>query len=447
MYFELVPRPDKKSSTMKKLLLLSIVTLLTFSNSINSQNLYFPPISTTETWEATDPESLGWCPDRINNLYTFLEQENTKGFIILKDGKIVLERYFGTFTDQSLWYWASAGKTITSFLVGKAQEENLLNINDRTSIYLGAGWTNCTIPQENNITVRNQLTMTSGLDDGVVDNHCTLPSCLDYLADAGTRWAYHNAPYTLLDDVLQSATTQNLNTYTQLKLKNPTGMTGGWATSDYDNVFYSNVRSMARFGLLIQGNGAWNGNQLINTTYFNEMVNTSQNLNKSYGYLWWLNGKPSFMVPTSQIVFPGSYAPDAPNDMFAGIGKNGQIVSIAPTRGLVVIRMGDAPDSSEVPFILCNQIWQKINELDCNLGVNNQEQSKISIVPNPAINSIYISNLRDENYLVEIFNMIGNSVLKASNQNTIDISKLNSGVYFVSIRQGHQTQIQKLIKK
>jgi hypothetical protein len=66
---------------------------------------------------------------------------------------------------------------------------------------------------------------------------------------------------------------------------------------------------MARFGLLIQGNGAWNGTQLINSTYFNEMVNTSQNLNKSYGYLWWLNGKPSFMVPTSQIVFLGSYAP------------------------------------------------------------------------------------------------------------------------------------------
>ncbi|MEZ5069123.1 MAG: hypothetical protein R2847_11860 [Bacteroidia bacterium] len=38
--------------------------------------------------------------------------------------------------------------------------------------------------------------MTSGLDDGVPDNHCTYDSCLVYLADAGTRWAYHNAPYT-----------------------------------------------------------------------------------------------------------------------------------------------------------------------------------------------------------------------------------------------------------
>ena len=248
---------------MKKLLLLQLFILLSFSSNTKSQNLYFPPISTTATWETINPATLGWCPDRITNLYTFLEQENTKGFIILKDGKIVLEHYFGTFTEQSLWYWASAGKTITSFLVGKAQEENLLNINDRTSIYLGAGWTNCTIAQENNITIKNQLTMTSGLDDGVVDNHCTLNTCLDYLADPGTRWAYHNAPYTLLEGVLQNATGQPINTYTQLKLKNPTGMTGGWATSDYDNVYYSTVRSMARFGLLSQGNGAWNGKQLM----------------------------------------------------------------------------------------------------------------------------------------------------------------------------------------
>ena len=432
---------------MKKIAILFVFTLFVFTIDTYAQPLYYPPLSTSATWESTDPTTLGWCPDRINNLYTFLEQENTKGFIVLKDGKIVLEKYFGTFTDQSLWYWASAAKTITSFLVGKAQEESLLNINDRTSIYLGAGWTNCTLPQENNITIKNQLTMTSGLDDGVVDNHCTLPSCLDYLADAGTRWAYHNAPYTLLDDVLQNATSQNLNTYTQLKLKNLTGMTGGWATSDYDNVFYSTVRSMARFGLLMQGNGVWNGNQLINSTYFNEMINTSQTLNKSYGYLWWLNGKQSFMVPTSQIVFPGSYAPDAPNDMFAGIGKNGQIVSIAPSQGLVVIRMGDAPDSSEVPFILCNQIWQKINELDCNLAVNNQEIKKVSIVPNPATNAIAIANISSENYTIEIFNVIGNSVLKIANQNTIDTSKLTSGVYMVLVRQGNQTQIKKLIKK
>ena len=431
---------------MKKILLIPLILLLLLNENSYSQNLYFPPISATSDWETTDPATLGWCPERINNLYTFLGQENTKGFIVLKDGKIVLEKYFGTFTKDSLWYWASAGKTITSFLVGKAEEENHLSINDKTSTYLGTGWTNCTLAQENNITIRNQLTMTSGLDDGVTDNHCTLPSCLNYLAASGTRWAYHNAPYSLLESVLQNATGQNINTYTQLKLKTPTGITGGWYTLDYDNLFISTVRSMARFGLLIQGNGVWNGTTLLNATYFHDMINTSQNLNNSYGYLWWLNGKSSFMVPTSQIVFPGSYAPDGPADMFAGIGKNGQIVSVAPSKGLVVIRMGNAPDSNEVPFILCNQIWQYINNFDCNLAVNTVTKNKIAIYPNPAHTSIHISTLSDANFNVEINNLLGDVILKKSNQNAIDISSLPKGIYIISVAQGGKTHTQKFIK-
>ena len=431
---------------MKKLLLILCLVLFLLPNVIKSQPLYYPPTSTTATWETIAPSSLGWCQTRIDNLYAFLEQENTKGFIILKDGKIVLEQYFGTFTSQSLWYWASAGKTITSFLVGKAQEENLLNINDRTSIYLGEGWTNCTLAQENNITIKNQLTMTSGLDDGVIDNDCTDPICLEYTADAGTRWAYHNAPYTLLDDVLQSATTVNLNTYTQLKLKTPTGMTGGWTTIDFNNVYFSNVRSMARFGLLIQGNGAWNGTQLINSTYFNEMVNTSQNLNKSYGYLWWLNGKPNYMLPTTQLIFPGSYAVNAPSDMIAGLGRDGQIVSLSQSSGLVFVRMGEAPSStSSVPTIFCNQIWQKINELNCNLSLETPKNKVPILYPNPAQNQLHLSQLKD-NADVFIYNLQGLQLMHTTDK-TIDVSSFSPGIYLITIRQNDEIYSQKWIKR
>ncbi|MCX6266530.1 MAG: hypothetical protein NTW16_04130 [Bacteroidetes bacterium] len=54
------------------------------------------------------------------------------------------------------------------------------------------------------------------------------------------------------------------------------------------------------------------------------------------------------MLPTTQIVFPGSYAPAAPGDMFARLGKNGQIVSVSKRAGLVVVRMGNQAGSGEV---------------------------------------------------------------------------------------------------
>lgn len=370
----------------------------------------------------------------------------------MKNGKIVLEKYFGSFTKDSLWYWASAGKTITSFLVGKAQEEGYLSISDSSSKYLGTGWTNCLSIQENKIKIRNQLTMTTGLDDGVSDNHCTLDTCLIYKADAGSRWAYHNAPYTLLDNVLLAATGLNINIYTQSKLKHKTGMTGLWYMVDYDNVFFSTVRSMARFGLLFQNNCIWNTDTLMyDTSYINQMINTSQSLNLSYGYLWWLNGKASYMSPGSQIVFPGSYASAAPSDMFAGLGKNGQFVCISKSKGLVVIRMGDAPGSfTEVPTQFCNQIWVLLNEVMCNGNsineINNQQES-ISFYPNPVNNLLTIDLLSRDNLEVEILNLLGESILKVKNLNKIDVSALKNGVYFLKLFKGNNFYIRKFIKQ
>ncbi len=199
---------------MNKIFTSVISTIIAFN--VNAQSLYFPPI-TGNTWDTISPQSLGYCQPKIDSLYAFLDTNDTKAFILLKDGKIVLEKYFGTHTQNSPWQWASAGKTITSFMVGIAQQEGHLSIGDTTSTYLGQGWTDCTLVQEEKITIHHQLTMTSGLDDGVADPFCTLDSCLIYKADPGTRWAYHNGPYTLLDSVIENATGQTLNSYTKMK--------------------------------------------------------------------------------------------------------------------------------------------------------------------------------------------------------------------------------------
>jgi CubicO group peptidase (beta-lactamase class C family) len=435
---------------MKRIKLLLCVFLILSINNLQAQDLYFPPLNPSAVWETMNPASLGWCTDKIDALYTYLEQQKTKGFIVLKDGRIVLEKYFGTFTQDSAWYWASAGKTLTAFLVGKAQEEKYLTLNDRSSQYLGAGWTNSTSAQEDKIKIIHQLTMTSGLDDGVPDHHCTIDTCLNYLAEPGTRWAYHNAPYTLLEKVLENATGKPVNTYTQETLKAKTGITGSWFTIGYNNVFFSKVRSMARFGLLMQNNCIWNRDTLLNDTdYVRQMTNASQNLNLSYGYLWWLNGKSSFMVPTSQIIFPGSYAPAAPADMFSGLGKNGQIVSVSKSKGLVVVRMGEQSNEDEVTFQLCNGIWQRLNEVICaTSSINETDLNKenITIYPNPAANEININLPLREQFQVMISNMQGQIILQKNNQQKIDISVLEHGLYMMTIIQGKSRVTKKMIK-
>lgn len=345
--------------------LISLLLFLGLSPSIFAQVLYFPPIS-GNTWETTPPATLNWCENKIDSLYQYLETNNTRAFILLKNGRIVLERYFGNHTANTPWQWASAGKTLTSFMIGIAQQENLLSIQDSSSRYLGLGWTSCSPEQEGRITIRHQLTMTSGLDDEVPDPFCTLDTCLIFKANAGTRWAYHNAPYTLLDKVIAQATNSSLNQYTTQKLKNPTGITGSFLPVGYNNVFYSNARSMARFGLLILNKGNWNGNLIMtDTNYFNQMVNSSQNLNKAYGYLWWLNGKESFRIPGSQLLFNGFLNPNAPADAIAAMGKDGQFLNVVPSQNMVWMRMGNAPDGLPVPFLMNDKIWEYLNALPC----------------------------------------------------------------------------------
>jgi len=130
------------------------LTLLVYGFGIKSQTIYFPPL-TGNSWDTISPSSLNWCQDSINSLYNLLASEQTKAFIVLKDGKIVLEKYFGTYTQDSVWIWYSARKSLTAFLAGIAQEEGYLNILNKTSDYIGTGWTSLPTAKEDLITVRH----------------------------------------------------------------------------------------------------------------------------------------------------------------------------------------------------------------------------------------------------------------------------------------------------
>ena len=179
---------------MKKFLLLILLSIISCSKDetqisqplVNS--MYFPSIGSNQ-WETISPEELNWDSDEVKNLYEFLELNNTRAFIVLKDGKIVIEKYWGNnilntapFDRNSNWYWASAGKTLTALMVGIAQDDGHLSIDDSSAMYLGNGWTSLTANQEVEIKIKHQLTMTTGLDYQVVNLNCMNPDCLNYKA-------------------------------------------------------------------------------------------------------------------------------------------------------------------------------------------------------------------------------------------------------------------------
>ena len=326
--------------------------------------LYFPPFN-SDSWDTISISDLNWNESELQPLLDYLEEKNTKGFMMLYNGKIVsgTETYFNGHSVNSNWYWASAGKTLTSTVVGIAQQEQYLNINDKVSDYLGTNWTSAPLEKENLITCKNLLSMNSGLDDALGDD--VSPNNLIYIADAGERWAYHNV-YVKMQDVVANATNDSWTNYFNEKLKEPIGMNGSWLPSGDLSVYWSNTRSMARFGLMIYAKGKWNDYTIIDEAFLEEATNTSQNINEAYGYLWWLNGKTSFHLPALQFEFNGELIPNAPDDMYAALGKNDQKIYVVPSKKLVIVRMGEVANPDNPTFGLSgfdNELWSKINAL------------------------------------------------------------------------------------
>ncbi|MBD2715925.1 serine hydrolase [Microvirga sp. STR05] len=394
--------------------------------------LYFPPAS--GTWAGTTPQTLGWCQPQLDSLVAFLGRKGTKSFVVLKDGRLVVERYYGTYTQDSVWYWASAGKSLTATLVGLAQQDGLLSLQDSTTRYLGRGWTSAPALKERLITVQNQLTMTSGLDDtppAPCTNESQTPNCLLYRADAGTRWAYHTGPYRLLQDVLATASGLTINQYTNQRLASRIGMSGLWV----NDVYYSRARDMARFGLLTLARGNWNGTAVLrDTAYFRRMTTPSQPFNRSYGYLWWLNGQSSYMLPGLQLVFNGPLVPTAPTDMIAALGKNDQKIYVVPSQGLVVVRQGRAADNSVLATSAFDtQLWRYLMAtIECRpLAAAYPASQKVTLYPNPTAESVTVGLLPGSSQL-RLLDALGRPVQRwPAAQTTLSVAELRPGMYLL----------------
>ena len=326
---------------------------------IADQAMYFPPISGSN-WEKITPSQLGWNESQIPALLDFLRTKNSKSFLILVNGRIVMEEYFDGHKASDSWQWNSAGKTLTTAAVGIAQQENLLDINQPVSDYLGLGWTNMPLAKEALITPKHLLSMTSGIND---ENQLIIKPNLTYLADAGSRWSYHNV-FQRLMNVVGEASGLEFEAYFDEKLKSKIGMDGFWNEGLIFTIYNSTSRSMARFGLLALNQGKWGNEQVVDEDFFKESTSTSQTINPAYGYLWWLNGKSQFMLPTSQTVFPGMLIPNAPADLYAAMGAEDQRIFVIPSKKMVIIRMGRASDPANPNFALSGfdqALWEKIN--------------------------------------------------------------------------------------
>lgn len=332
-----------------------LTILLLTASAWAADSLYFPPKQDAR-WERISPAKAGFDPAAIQTALDFAGSRRSTGVVILQKGRIVAEQQwdpqkqkvsagfsFERSPDgQTLEDVASAQKSVAAVLFGIAQHKGLIRIDHPAAKYLGAGWSKCSPEQEKKITMRHLLTMTSGLTDG-----------LAFEAEPGTKWRYNSMAYQKVMRALAKTAGKTENELTREWLTGPIGMSQStWRERPQMPGllgFVTSARELARFGLLIEAGGVWDGKIIIeDRAYLREMLHPSQDLNPSYGYLWWLNGHPSLRPNGTRA---GKLVPSAPDDLVAALGALGRKVYVVPSLDLVVTRTGDNSDQKgELPF-------------------------------------------------------------------------------------------------
>ncbi|MCP3097990.1 beta-lactamase family protein [Myxococcus sp. K15C18031901] len=299
-----------------------------------SAGLVFP--QDDASWPTVDPATAGWDVAKLNAALDFAGSRQTRGLVILQDGRLLAERYWAA-TPNFMRDIASAQKSVVSVLVGIAVDKQLLTLDQSVTSLLGVGWSNTGPLLEARVTLRHLLTMTSGLD-----------TSLQYDAAPGTKWLYNNDAYHRLRLVLERRTGLDIDTLSRAWLFQPVGATHSqWSQrADTDSKglplwgLEMNARDLARFGLLTLANGLWNGTRVAPATWLAAATAPSQSLNPSYGRLFWLNGQQFALIPPLSARIDGPLIPSAPQDLFAALGKDDQKVYVSRALGLVVTRIG-----------------------------------------------------------------------------------------------------------
>ncbi|MBK8626606.1 MAG: T9SS type A sorting domain-containing protein [Saprospiraceae bacterium] len=146
--------------------------------------------------------------------------------------------------------------------------------------------------------------------------------------------------------------------------------------------------------------------------------------------------------------------PNAPKDMFSALGKNGQFINVIPSQNMVWIRMGENPDSAEVPFLFNDDIWKYINDLSCVSSSTDPFESinhKFKIYPNPTIDHLEVKRMDGESKITrcEIRDQLGRLLFEEDHNGgafQINTEPLNKGMYFLVLFSDNKTYSYKFIK-
>ena len=266
--------------------------------------------------------------------------------MVVQEGKtIVAEWYWGARTPQTLSEGFSTMKSVTATLLGIAQTQKKLNINQKASDFIKE-WKGTA---SESITIRQLLSMTSGrrevFNGNPFSDNQQIALDVGQETTPGTNWRYTNTSLQVLETLLERAVGGSVKSFAKKNLLTPLGMKSKFSEDGGANMFMfafweTSCRDLAKLVQLYMQNGKWNGKQILSAEFVNDARTSSSELNQNYGLLWWLNrvGTTKSTSANAQTRIGPRYQ-NAPLDMFEAIGACGQSAMGFPTQNLIITFM------------------------------------------------------------------------------------------------------------
>jgi CubicO group peptidase (beta-lactamase class C family) len=270
----------------------------------------------------------------------------TTAVIIIKDGKMVAERYRPGFGVYSGYRTFSTSKSIAAALMAIASKQGIVNLDGRADI---PEWSYPGDPRQA-ITYKHLLWMSSGLYSGGANTFAVYYGGQDVVSAVtktalevapGTRWKYANNDTLLLLRALRYrlGDDERYLRYPYDELLHPLGMYHTRMEIDHLGNFvgssqtYTTARDLTRFGMLLENDGVWNGKRLLPegwVKFSSTPAPTRPPVKGQWGYgaqFWLLDQMPG-----------------VPAGTFTTAGNKGQYVTVVPGHDLVIVRTGVDPE-------------------------------------------------------------------------------------------------------
>ncbi len=285
----------------------------------------------------------------------------TKAIIVVKDGRIIAERYAEGYGIETPILGFSATKSVISALTGILVQQGKLARDEPAPV---AAWQKQADPRHA-ITVDQLLRHTAGLSLGsslsaslgaalepvnrmkfMTSDMAAYAERIELERPPGTAWNYHDGNYLILSHLIRNATGGNpadVLRFARTELFAPLGMRhvtlefDASGTPEGSSQMLASARDWARFGLLYLNDGVVGGKHILPEGWVSYSASPTANAFVGYGAGFWTNLGDSF---GARYRIEQGW----PRDAFFAKGTIGQFVIVIPSERLVIARFGKTPN-------------------------------------------------------------------------------------------------------